>query len=73
MKYRIIKETYAVNGKEYCRYIPERKVLFFWNSMEDYAGTIVSFDTLKQAEQFIKDEIYSSKSEIVKEINSMES
>ena len=27
--------------------------------MEDYAGTIVSFDTLERAEQFIKDEIWS--------------
>ena len=34
MKYRIRKETYAVNGKEYCTYIPERKVLIFWNYME---------------------------------------
>lgn len=73
MKYRIIKETYAVNGKEYCKYIPERKFLFFWNYMEDYTGEKVSFDTLERAEQFIKDEIYSTKSEIVKEIDSMES
>ena len=72
MKYRIRKETYAVNGKEYCTYIPEQKILFFWNYMEDYNGEKVSFDTLKRAEQFIKDEIYSTKSEIVKEIDSKE-
>ena len=36
MKYKIRKETYAVNGKEYCTYIPEQKILFFWNYMEDY-------------------------------------
>ena len=69
-RYRIIKRSYTYQGKVYTSYIPQHRTLFFWSDYEHFEGTtpmITQFNSLEDAERFLKEEEEGIKETVVKE------
>lgn len=53
MKYRIK----AYHYKNYSKYYPQQKFLWFWKNIEDILGCDIDFSSQKNAQKFLDDYI----------------